>query len=808
MRILTALAGHVEVLKASRRRELFVSALGFLAVVIVVHAQVVFLGRSLVPTDNYNPLDPRPTAANYGPAFVPPAEWYERGITSYPNFHDPGGSWWQGEPALNFFRRAILDGQFPFWDPYAAAGAPAYTNLTSQFLFPPQVLLALCGATSTQKNVYILILFWLCGLATYWLMRTHKVGIMGSAAAGLVFMLSGAVQEFGPPMFVGQVITCIPLLALATRWFVARPTWSRSAVLAFFYALAALASFPPVLFMAFAFSGLLFLCHLVVNKQLRAGPAFLRYGTALVLCVGLTALYYIPAIVTVQATAYAREFYRTAGLEAADIVSLFDLFSPTAFGGANIYAAPVLTKPHTGELFYVGATALLLLPVAFGRHLLPARPLRWAGVIGGLLVLLKVFGIPPVQWIALLPGLQTFHYDIYFGILLAFVIALLAGIGLDRLASALDGKIAVLSGVLLVGIGLTALWFVAKASGAFKHPESWRWVADFEMLAVFALLGSVFVLVGRATSRRWIRLLSCGLLLATITAEGIANASYPRQMRWDVFQHPPEYVKTLKAMAAGSRVFTGAALNANLASAFGIETLDSLYMFVPPRIYQLYRRYTGSTAAVSMREPGQLPPDAVFQRAGIAFLAIRHDAQWLFESARRRKYSPVFDDGYVEIFRRAPAPHYAFTSDYEVTSPDVALNSLKTVPVHRLLLEEGPGCAAAQNEPDDPVPEVVSEKLNSITVRMNAPRPGLIYIADSFYEGWSATVNRREVRILPANYAFRAVPVSAGPVQLELSYRPAGFRTGVIISFVSVALALVIAIGTTGKTEPPAPLSA
>ena len=45
---------------------------------------------------------------------------------------------------------------------------------------------------------------------------------------------------------------------------------------------------------------------------------------------------------------------------------------------------------------------------------------------------------------------------------------------------------------------------------------------------------------------------------------------------------------------------------------------------------------------------------------------------------------------------------------------------------------------------------------------MVAPRDGLAVILDPFYPGWTATVDGKPTPILRADFAFQAVPVTAG----------------------------------------------
>lgn len=781
-----------------KRHERWWAALFFGLVVVLAFPQVVFLGRSLVPTDNYNPLEYTFNAANYGPGFVPEKEWTSRGLVLYANSHDPGGDWWQGEPALEFFRKAIYSGQFPFWDPTAACGAPAYNNLQSQFLFPPQMVLSLLGSTSTQKNIYILLLFWAGGFVTYCLLRRHELSQLASAAGGLVFLFSGALQQLGPSLFLGQVVACIPLLLLVTRWFLDFPTWRRAMGLAGTYAVVSLASFPPILCAGFGCTVFYFLFALILEKFESRLILLGRFAVAVVLSLGLVAVYYIPAFITIAHTPYVTQWYRGAALDRLAPRSLFDLLSPTATGGALVYEAPIM-PPDIGHLYYVGVVGLLLAGLAFGRLQGRSRTLLVSSALLAALALLKIFGVPPIQWIASLPGSQSIHYHLYFGILVAFLFSLLAGLGFERL---LVGRpvIQSVASLLVFGVGTRTLWVLARDSGALKPHAAWRWIADYRLLilfaVIFALLAATILL--RSYLTRSARVAGF-LLLALIFSEGVVNATYPHQRRWGIFEHPPKYVRAAQKLPRPARLFIGAALTANLGSAFGIETLDSLYMFSPPLMYDVYYKYAQPAAAISMREATTLPSEQLLDRAGITHILVRKALPILVQAAKLRGYSLRYEDAYVSLFSRDKAtPRYFFTSEFEVTDRNSVLNQINSAPSSRVLLEATPAIAASPNRADDPQPEVISARLNSLTLRIRSPRPGLLYLADAFYDGWTASLNGRPVSILPANYAFRAVEISAGDVRLTLSYLPRGFITGAIVSVISVGVAISLALRRPG----------
>ncbi|MFY2563242.1 YfhO family protein [Corallococcus terminator] len=100
-----------------------------------------------------------------------------------------------------------------------------------------------------------------------------------------------------------------------------------------------------------------------------------------------------------------------------------------------------------------------------------------------------------------------------------------------------------------------------------------------------------------------------------------------------------------------------------------------------------------------------------------------------------------------------------------------------------------------------PLPEA-SERLKG-SVRVERPSPehllaevetsesAVLVINDAYQPGWTATVDGREVPILPANVAVRAVAVPAGQHRVEFVYRTPGLRAGLIVG-IGTLLALCL----------------
>jgi hypothetical protein len=86
-------------------------------------------------------------------------------------------------------------------------------------------------------------------------------------------------------------------------------------------------------------------------------------------------------------------------------------------------------------------------------------------------------------------------------------------------------------------------------------------------------------------------------------------------------------------------------------------------------------------------------------------------------------------------------------------------------------------------------------------VQVAGPRPSLLVVAESYFPGWKAKVDGREVRVVEADGAFLGVPVGPGAHQVELSYhRPAVAGIGRFITFVALlgSVALMLMPGQPG----------
>ncbi len=780
------------------RKEKWLAAVLLLALLAAVHYDVVFLGRSLVLTNHYNPLDYRPLAQNYGEALVPGDQWMSRNLWPYANIRDPGGSWWQWEPSGSFLRRAMELREWPLWDPYVAAGTPAMANMTPAFFFPPYTVMIALGGSVQLKNLYLLCLIWGSAFFTFLFLRRHGLLFLSSLGGAAALIVGGAVnQNIGTIM--GQTASCLPLCLYVTRVFLDDPTPWRTASLTLVYAATALASFPPILIGLFGVTALYVLIALMLEHRGDASGrarASSRWGIAVVLSVGLVCFYYVPALALREHTPYVSTFYEGAGLEAMPLSHVYQLLSPTLMGGPLVYVTSPVPAGDMPYLNYVGMAVLLLALLARPGGDSRSAVLFYSSAAGSILILLKLFGVPPVQWVGNLPILEQIHFAHYFGVHLGFLAAFLAALGVDSLLRGATAPIRVLMTAAAGLIILESLWWAVEPFQVLKSAGDAYWVRDWRVVNGVACLTAIAVLAG-TLARHWRRPAAVSIV-ALIAVEGIYSSSYPSPDAWDLFAHPAPYVQELQRGAAHGRVLPFGALTANLNSAFEISSLESLMAFNPPRIYALYTRYTKAPPGLLMRDATEIPPEPVLDRANIGFLAVRDAFPQLVQAAKARGYSVRFNDGYVWLFERPTLPRFFFSSEYRVLRAPSVLNAVDEPPSREVLLEGHPGIDPTPNTPADPDVRVESSRRNSVTLVVDAPRAGLVYAADSFFEGWTAMVNGVSAPILPANYAFRAIAVPPGRARIEFRYWPPGLTLGLSISCASMLALLAFVWVTRG----------
>jgi hypothetical protein len=89
------------------------------------------------------------------------------------------------------------------------------------------------------------------------------------------------------------------------------------------------------------------------------------------------------------------------------------------------------------------------------------------------------------------------------------------------------------------------------------------------------------------------------------------------------------------------------------------------------------------------------------------------------------------------------------------------------------------------------------ETSTSNTIVVHCPQtkgPSLLLLTDTFYPGWRAFVDGKELPILKANYCFRAVMLPENTKYLTFKYDPISWKLGCSASFLSLLVLIIMGI--------------
>jgi hypothetical protein len=109
----------------------------------------------------------------------------------------------------------------------------------------------------------------------------------------------------------------------------------------------------------------------------------------------------------------------------------------------------------------------------------------------------------------------------------------------------------------------------------------------------------------------------------------------------------------------------------------------------------------------------------------------------------------------------------------------------------RTTLLLAPYSGASNQPPASPQPaEIVRFAPEQIVIRAQTDAPAWLSVALVLYPGWTASVDGEPAPILRAYGTASAIPLPTGEHIVTLSYQPASFTLGAIISFASACLVL------------------
>jgi Bacterial membrane protein YfhO len=773
------------------RSPALVAALVYAALALVMVGQGLLPGRTLSSSDYA--WEPAPWKAER-PAAVPP----------FGSNSEQADAVAQFQPFTRHTREALPS--IPLWNPEIMGGRPLLANAQSA-VFSPFSLPSYVLPFWTSLGIVAALKLWIAAFGAWALGGALGMGRAGALMAGLAFGF-GLYLVTWLPWPLASVWALLPWLLLATDRVVRRPDAAGVAWLALPTGLAFLAGHPESTFHVVVAAGAFAVLRIVQRRDLRPAGAWLLGAAA---GAGLAAVLLIPLL---ELLAHSGDV-DTRGDEPPGhlpVKYVGGLLMPEYWGRPT---QAVTDQFLNVRAFYVGVLPLMLAGAAL---LLRPTATRVAVAAFGALCLATALGVPPVfDVVNALPGFSLAH-NTRLGALAVLCLALLAGWGLDDLlrrrpfgrGRALLAGAAALALVplawvlaagrladLRLGDALAIAWGFDDLPDTAEKFVLAPQVALLQFLPLGAL--ALALLAARVTGRvgaTAFAVLALALAAADLLRYGMGqNPAIPREHATQPATGAIRFLQERRpARFAGLRPSFGLPpVNANLGMDFDLDDARGYDYPVERRYDRLWRR------AIAPEIPFIPPTTQADTRPsalrGLALLG----ARWLVQQPqdaplRARGTRLAYDGRDARVYELPAALPRALLVDRQVVAGDALDAVLDPAfdPRRAAVVEERvPGVAPGPGRPGRVA--LVAREDDRLRVRVDARRPALLVMPDVHYPGWRAEVDGDEAALRRANYLLRAVAVPAGRHEVTLSYAPASFRAGWVVSLLT-ALALAAAV--------------
>ena len=392
-------------------------------------------------------------------------------------------------------------GSFPQWDPYLFGGMP-YVGAMHGDIFYPTFLLRMILPTDVAMTWSFILHVFLAGLFTYVLLRSLGFSFLSALVGGLAYMMGGPIAAYVSPGHDGKlyVSALLPLvLFLLVRGMRDGKKWTWGA-LSVTIGLAVLSPHPQLLQYLLLGSGAfaLYLAFVSQDGVKLARPVALRRVGAAALAVALGflmgAVQYLPVL------QYVPWSPRSGGLGGYDGATQFS-FPPEEMLNTYLPQFSGILQDYWGRngihlhSEYLGVVVLILavLGLASGAVKEKRTNLTWFFI--GLFVISTAWslgGFTPfyriVYWIV--PGAKFFRAPSTMMFMMAFAVAVLAALGMERVEAGKVSRRFVIGWA--IAAGLLAALGATGALGNMAQALAVQGRADFAIdNAPHIVMGSV-----------------------------------------------------------------------------------------------------------------------------------------------------------------------------------------------------------------------------------------------------------------------------------------------------------------------------
>lgn len=732
-------------------------------------------------------------------------------------------------PLREFWVNSVKKGIFPLWNPHTFCGSPSASNTTIFGMFYPLSIIFLFLPLHLAFNYSVIMHIFLSGVFMYILAKSLALDRFSCFVSAVTFIFSAAFIIFLP---VGAIdlligITWVPLIFYlfdkALKHSASGYTYSILTGLTI--GLQGLGGHPQMSLMTiyvlfFYFLYYFFAAGLPKKMQQpgRNSGLFRAFGITLFVGTGLYAIQILPSVEAFlkYSTRSFNMDYKSVAHCSLPLKELFMFLAPNLFDNpiTGYYLGRGL---HFEELCrYIGIFPLFLSLIA----ILIAKNNRYIKFYSGLLIisiLLALGSYGPIHRFCyyLLPGFRAFRWPARWLFFSTFSLSILAGFGLSFLTGKLKYKQNLkflINGLLFLDILIITILFIDYCTKIDIVSQFAKWVTvssskevDFQYrcsivkdsLFNFTLLLTAVLVCVFAFYKRKIRPLLFNILTLFIIIFDLwffghrfiitqGKDSYLNSRQWDFFKNDRDFyrifieppINDYSASAHGYSVFVGEAPD------YELITYNIFKQKIKKFPQMLNAKYYLTTKFTDAKD--------------VKFIkATKTTIFDLFNFKRYRVYeSPINIYQYKDFLPRVfIVRNIIIAKDEEEVFR--LLNDASFNPREAAVLE-GEGFflqmpPEAKGLDRDSV-EIVSYSPNYIKLNTYLQRAGLLVLNEIYFPGWQAYIDGKKEHIFKANYIMRSVYLKEGRHTAEFKYSPLSFRTGAIITILTLLILLFLGV--------------
>lgn len=704
--------------------------------------------------------------------------------------------------------------QIPLWNPYNFSGAPLLANFQSAVFYPLNIFYLL----TTQILAWTILVFFqpfLASFFTYLFAQQIGMGKRGAILSGIAYGYSLFMSTFLEYNIIGQTILWLPLILFSGEKIIfamlQRNDIVKRWVFVFIFAMvfSLFAGHLQLFIFVYGFTVLYFLFR-VVPLARRGFKELIFFSFLFFSPLGIGAVQLLPTFELIKESARtSHDFNFLINILLLQPPDFIRFFIPDFFGNPATKNY-LLSDPYPGKAVYIGLPPLIFALLAITRFRKNFQTLFFTST--AFIIILFIANSPITQFLYRqnIPFFSTSSpANAIF--LLSFSLAILSGFGFDDWLKNLQNK-----KVLIVGFLVVFIIFIAELLG-LKSQQFVQKNVFYSSIILTTFL--FFIIAGYFLKKeKIIKVLPFLLIFLTIFDLFYFfqkfNPFVPRDL---VF--PQTAIFSWLSQNVGINRFWGygsANIEANFATQYKLFSPDGYDPLYPKRYGEfiqssqdgkIHTDFTNITRSDAVIASGFGESDfannfyrqRVLDVLGVKYILDRAENGSTQKTFLPERYKLVYEENGWKIFENLETVPRAFLAqnykvlkdnqDFEKTFFSADFDVSKTI-----FIGEQPSIEGWRKSSKEDNVVIDKYDTSSVNLSVNSDGGGLLFLSDTYYPGWEAFINGRPTKIYQADYAFRAISVSAGEHKITFIYRPQSFLLGGKISIISI-LATVILIG-------------